>query len=228
MPLRLKALSTARAEFGDTKCVTGFIVAPFSSVCYLYGVTEALLLLLDNPELFLRTIKFFVTYQIADGLAQIEAGAHAVLIADLFAASSFISTSYFERYSLPSLMELIRVFHEQGAVVFYHPNESLVPHLKKMAAISFTNKAVLTIGTDGNVIEAKRALGDSICLMGSFDPVSILRDSPPHTITSKTKELIDKVGRLGGFMIYSGGTVAVDTPQENVRTLVRTARDYWR
>ncbi len=90
------------------------------------------------------------------------------------------------------------------------------------------NKAVLTVGTDGNVIEAKRALGNSICLMGSFDPVSILRDSPPHTITSKTKELIDKVGRLGGFMIYSGGTVAVDTPEENVRTLVRTARDYWR
>ena len=45
MPLRLEAISKARAEFGNTKCITGFVVAPFSSVCYLYGVSSALLLL---------------------------------------------------------------------------------------------------------------------------------------------------------------------------------------
>ena len=228
LPLRLQALSRARAEFGDSKCITGFMVAPFSSVCYLYGAASALMLLLDDPKLFLRTVEFFVNYQIADGLAQIEAGAHAILIADLFAASNFVSPIDFERFSLPSLKKLIRVFNQHETIVFYHPNEHLVSHLKKMSSVTTAGGSALTVGTSGDAISAKQALVRKICLMGSFDPVSILRDASSVVIAQKTKELIDEAGRLGGFMIYSGGTVAVDTPEENVRTLVDTAREYWR
>jgi uroporphyrinogen-III decarboxylase len=59
MPLRLEAIQKTQAEFGHTKCVTGFVVAPFSSTCYLYGITNAPLLLIDRQELFYKTLEFF-------------------------------------------------------------------------------------------------------------------------------------------------------------------------
>jgi uroporphyrinogen-III decarboxylase len=39
--------------------------------------------------------------------------------------------------------------------------------------------------------------------------------------------LIQKVGKEGGYIFYSGGTVAVDTPVENVKSMMRAARKYW-
>ncbi len=227
LPLRLEAINKARTEFGHTKCVTGFVVAPFSSTCYLYGITNALLLLIDKPNIFYETLEFFTEYQIIDAKAQLEAGAHAILIADLFSSSSFISVEYFNRYSLKSVKLLIEEINKEGAISFYHPNESRIDHLIAMTQLKESGNVALTVGTDGNIFEAKRAIGDKICLMGSYDPIEVLRNGTPESIEKATKLLIQKVGKKGGFIFYSGGTVAVDTPVENVKTMMRVARKYW-
>lgn len=227
LPLRLEAINKARTEFGHTKCVTGFVVAPFSSTCYLYGITNALLLLIDKPNFFYETLEFFTEYQIIDAKAQLEAGAHAILIADLFSSSSFISVEYFNRYSLKSVKLLIEEINKEGAISFYHPNESRIDHLIAMTQLKESGNVALTVGTDGNIFEAKRAIGDKICLMGSYDPIEVLRNGTPESIEKATKLLIQKVGKKGGFIFYSGGTVAVDTPVENVKTMMRAARKYW-
>jgi uroporphyrinogen decarboxylase len=227
MPLRLEAIQKARTEFNHTKCVTGFVVAPFSSTCYLYGITNALLLLLDRPDLFHETLEFFTEYQIKDAKAQLAAGAHAILIADLFSSSSFISKEYFIRFSLGSVKRLIREINKAGAISFYHPNESRIDHLTVMAQLGECDNVALTVGTDGNILRAKSRIGDKICLMGSYDPISVLRNGTPESIENATKLLIQKIGKKGGFIFYSGGTVAVDTPVENVKTMMHAAREYW-
>jgi uroporphyrinogen decarboxylase len=227
MPLRLEAIGKARAEFGNTKCVTGFVIAPFSSVCYLYGVATALLLLIDKPQFFLETLDFFTEFQLIDAKSQLEAGAHALLIADLFASSSFISVEYFYQFSFKSLKRLVQEFTNAGAVIFYHPNESRIDHLISMSQLRECGNIALTVGTDGNIFRAKRAIGDKICLMGSYDPIGVLRNGTSESVEKATKLLIQKVGKEGGYIFYSGGTVAVDTPVENVKSMMRAARKYW-
>jgi uroporphyrinogen decarboxylase len=227
MPLRLEAIGKARAEFGNTKCVTGFVVAPFLSVCYLYGVTTALLLIIDKPKFFLETLEFFTEFQLIDEKTQLDAGAHALLIADLFASSSFISAEDFKQFSSKSLKRLIQEFSNASALIFYHPNESRIDHLFAMTQLRESGNVALTAGTDGNIFRAKRAIGDKICLTGSYDPIGVLRNGTSESIEKATKLLIQKVGKKGGYIFYSGGTVAVDIPVENAKTMMGAARKYW-
>jgi uroporphyrinogen-III decarboxylase len=141
-----------------------------------------------------------------------------------------IDRNYFIRpwnFSLESVKRLIREISKGGAFSFYHPNESRIDHLTAMAQLRESGNVALTVGTDGNLIRAKSAVGDKICLMGNYDPISVLRNGTPESIENATKLLIQKVGKKGGFIFYSGGTVAVDIPVENVKTMMRAARKYW-
>lgn len=227
MPLRLETISKAKAEFGDSVCVTGYVEGPFTCACYLYSATVAMPLLLDRPKFIMDTVEFFTELQIRYGKAQIEAGAHAVFISDLFAASNFISVEHYNQFALEPVKKLIREYDNAGAIVFYHPNEHRIAHLTAMTHLRESGSVALTIGDRGDIFEAKKIIGDKICLMGGIDPLGVFRTGTPESIDKATKIIVENVSKKGGHILSTGAMVAVDTPEQNMMAMIRAARKYW-
>lgn len=223
MPLLLEAISEVRAEFGDTICVTGRSAAPWSSMTLTYGMEEGLVLPYTNPQLLTDTLEFFAELQIAWGLAQIKAGAHALWYGDCNASSHLISKDHLLQYALEPARNVAKAYRDAGAIVFFHASEENEDYLRLSKEIGAT---ALSIGPGVDIADARRALGEDICILGNLEPVEILMKGSAGQVAAETERIVRAVGGPG-YMFNTGECVPRETPVENVEAMIRTARATW-
>jgi len=75
-----------------------------------------------------------------------------------------------------------------------------------------------------DIFNAKKVLGDTVCLMGNV-PNSLLAIGTPQSVEDYCKRLIDVCGDGGGFILSSGAIIDEARP-ENVHIMMKTAREY--
>ena len=107
---------------------------------------------------------------------------------------------------------------------FYH-NEGDVTHV--LEAVPKMGTHVFHFGWV-DAAEAKRRIGDSICLCGNLNTVELLRNGTVEEVTHACKNLIRIAAPNGGFIISSGGGMAPRTPIKNVDAVYKTSMKYGR
>lgn len=224
MPLLLEAISTVRAELGDTVCVMGRLTGPFTLMTYLYGTAEGLVSLYAAPERIKKTMEFLLELQMQFGKAQLEAGAHAIYLCDLNSASRLISPDHYMEFVFDANKRLVDWLHEHGGLVFHHPNDPDPERLLLMAGIG---SDVITVGDGADIVPVKQRMGDRICLMGNVDPIPFFKEASPAGMKREVKRIMDGVSRQGGHILSSGAAIPLETPPENVVAFVEAARSYW-
>ena len=60
-----------------------------------------------------------------------------------------------------------------------------------------------------------------------MDPILVLERGTPQDVERQVKALIEGLSVHGGHMLNSGDMVPRGTPEENVRTMIRIAREHW-
>jgi uroporphyrinogen-III decarboxylase len=65
--------------------------------------------------------------------------------------------------------------------------------------------------------EARREIGQNVALAGNLDPVKMLRDGAPETITAALIECRRQAGTR--YIVAAGCEVPRDTPEGNVRAM---------
>jgi len=226
-PAYLGAISRVRETFGDDKLVVGRTAAPFSAVGLLYGLSQAMVLPYDDPELLRETLDFLAEMAIEFGREQRDAGAHALWFGDCNAASHLISLDHYVEYAFGPADRVSRAYQDMGIIVIYHASEEDLRFLREMAKLHVD---VLSVGENGDMGAAKSdpEIGGKVCLMGNIDPIKTLQLGTPVEVRKETRWLLESVGRQGGFLINSGEMVPRDTPEENMRAYVEAIREYGR
>lgn len=225
MPVLLDAIKRIKDEFGDTICVTGRTAAPFSSAALLYGITQTLMLIYDEPQLLKDTVKFFTELQIMWGCAQIEAGADALWFGDCNASGHLISIEHYMEYAFEGVKECAKAYNNAGGLSFYHASEHKPDHMKVQAA---TGVSALSVGPGVDMSVAKETIGSNICILGNIDPIVKLLQGTPEDVKEETKRIM-KIGKQGGGYIFnSGEMIPRDVPEENIIAMMGTAREYGR
>jgi uroporphyrinogen decarboxylase len=222
LPVLLEALKRIKDEFGDNICVCGRVEAPFSSVALLYGIEATMLLPIDDPDLFRDTLEYFVGIQTEFGIAQKEAGADAVWVGDCTASGHLISESYFAEYAKTYVTDVVKEFDKVKLWSIYHASEENVGHLKLMAD---SGVSVLSVGPGLDISEAKKAVGDKICLIGNLDPIGVLLDGTPEQVEAEAKRIMNIGKQNGGYIFNTGEMVPRDVPVENMEALIRAANE---
>jgi len=76
--------------------------------------------------------------------------------------------------------------------------------------------------------QASQALGPDVTIWGNLDPVGLLARATPQQVRRATSELLQTVVRCGRrrFVLSSGCTLAVDTPEENLQAMFDAARSF--
>jgi uroporphyrinogen decarboxylase len=224
MPILLDAISKVKSRFGDSVCVTGRTAAPFSSVGLLYGLEESMLLPYMNPDLLRETLEFFIELQTRFGKAQIEAGADAIWFGDCNASSHLISPDLYQQYAFEPAKRVTEGYKKAGGIVFYHASEEG----RSLPIMTGLGAGALSCGPGIDIRDALAITKGKVCFMGNLDPIKVIQNGTPRDVERETIRIMDAGKGAGGFIFNSGEMIPRDTPEENMRVMIQTAKKHGR
>ena len=75
-----------------------------------------------------------------------------------------------------------------------------------------------------DIVKAKETIGDVACVKGNV-PLSLLCTGDPDGVKEYCKNLIDKVGQDGGYIMSTGAGMD-ETKPENVKAMIEFSKAY--
>jgi len=223
MPILLDAIRQVRAELDDTVCVTGRTAGPFSSTALLYGLEETMMLIYTDPELLRATNDFFIELQTAWGLAQLEAGAHALWVGDCNAMSNLLSLEHYSEFAFEPCRRMLAAYREAGLLSLFHGSEEKLPYIEKQCELGAD---VLSVGPGVDIAAAKATTRGKVALMGNLDPIAVLELASPDEVAAEAERIVTIGKEGGGYLFDTGEMVPRDAPEANVRAMVAAAREH--
>lgn len=131
-------------------------------------------------------------------------------------ADGFMSQAQFEKFYWPSLKQVLELIIEAGGVPVPFAEGGYSRRIDYLNELPKSSVVWMIDRTD--MIELKKRVGDNVCLIGNV-PGSMLHSAAPADIENYCRELIDKVGPGGGFMMATG-TVLDDGRPEMIKAMI--------
>jgi hypothetical protein len=135
---------------------------------------------------------------------------------------TFMSREHFKTFYWPSLRKLIMKFLDEGFVCWlftegrYNSRLDIINDLPKGKVVYWLNNS--------DIYKAKEILGAVGCIQGNV-PVSMMSGSTPEEVTAHCRNLIEKIG-VGGGYILDLGAGPEKAKAENVHALINAAKEY--
>jgi uroporphyrinogen decarboxylase len=228
----LDAVAEIRRALNDEVPLIGFSGSPFTLACYMIegrGKTDFELIkrmLYARPDLLHRILEVNAQAVAAYLNAQIEAGAHAVMLFDTWGGT--LSHAAYHEFSLRYLERVL------GEVVRSHAGET-VPRIVFTKGGGLWLDSLARIGADAlgldwtvHIGDARRRVGERVALQGNLDPSVLF--APPDAIEREAGNVLAAFGAGNGHVFNLGHGVSQFTPPEHVAVLVdavhRLSRPY--
>ena len=207
---RIESVRKMAAEVGQTHSVLGWAEGPLAEYADLRGVENAMLDLIDAPDVFTEAGERIIQNQITFALAQIEAGADMVGIGD--SAASLISPSMYAQLVLPLEQKLIAAIHEAGAAVKLHVCGDISNIVGDMAK---SGTDIIDVDWMVPLAEAREHAGPDVTLCGNFNPAGVLLKGSPEEVAQEARDCLKAVPDK--FILMPGCEVPPGTPEQNLR-----------
>ncbi len=137
-------------------------------------------------------------------------------------SATFFSPDVFDDLLFPQIKKMVDLYTEKGFKVILHCDGNWDPLLERMRDLP-KKSCVIQLDPDTDVYKAKEVIGDRQCIEAGPMEMEMARKSPQE-VEEHCKELIDKVGKGGGFILKT--EIPPNGKKENVRTLINTAKTY--
>lgn len=207
---RIESVRKMAAEIGQTHSVLGWVEGPLAEYGDLRGVENAMLDLIDRPEVFIKAGRIIVQNAITFAIAQIKAGADMIGVGD--SAASLIAPDMYAELVLPLEQKLIAAVHEAGAAVKLHicgNIKNIVQHMAK------SGTDIIDVDWMVPLENARKLTGPQITLCGNFNPAGVLFEGSPQDVADAAKQCIKTGGKR--FILMPGCEVPPATPEQNIR-----------
>ncbi len=222
----LEGVRLLKRHFGDEVFIRGNCdQCPFTLASLIRGMDAWMMDLLDpeKEELVFALLEYCtsVTLQFVRQMGM--TGADMTSNGDSVAGPDLVSPSIFRRYALPYDRRIAAASHALGLPYILHICGNTTTILDDMIAT----------GADGIEIDyktdARRAhdkTKDRIVFVGNIDPSGVLALGTPRLVEEKTLELLRIFADTPRFILNAGCAIPPETPPENIRTMIRTARSF--
>lgn len=120
------------------------------------------------------------------------------------ASTTVISPKIFNEFVAPYDSELITAAHEAGQRIAYHTCGGMMPILEDIAAMKPDAMETFTppgMGGDVNLKEAKKRIGDKVCMIGGFDQFHFLQGCSPEETRAEVRRCFEEAGENGGYIL---------------------------
>lgn len=221
IPMMLEAVRRVREGLGEDVFIVGcFDQQPFSLACSLMGINELMMALVDQPVLVERLLERCRDHCIAYATALAKAGSDMLSTGD--SPAGLIGPKRYRELALPSSKEVFRRIREEVDVpLSLHICGDATPILDDMVA---SGADVLEVDHRVDLKEVIRITRNRVALWGNIDPVGVLERGTPESVTAACDAAMDAAEGCR-FILSSGCTLSVGTPEENLRAMISSCRN---
>jgi uroporphyrinogen decarboxylase len=234
MHVYLDAIGFMAKAVKGTVAVRGCGSGPFVMAGHILGIEKLILLLADihygngaDAAAYDRLMTRVTDTLVRFSSMQLERGATIVQCADSLASIDVISPDMYRRYVWPYER---RYFAEIRPICRRFDGVSLL-HIcgnnsKVFEQYADVGADIVAIDHKADLSEAKRIIGGKACLIGNVDPASVLRFGTAADVEAAVRTCIDKAAAGGRYILGTGCEVAIQTPQENIKTMIALAQGH--
>ncbi|HOD81625.1 MAG: Uroporphyrinogen decarboxylase [Planctomycetes bacterium ADurb.Bin126] len=210
--MRQRVASVARmaAEMGSTHSILGWVEGPLAEYTDLRGMSETMMDLMDNPEMFHQAADRIVDNAVVFARAQVAAGADMIGVGD--AAASLVGPAIYREHVLAWQRKLFEGIHEAGATVKLH----ICGNIRDIVGLMATTDAdVIDVDWMVDLAAARAAVGPGVTLCGNIDPSGVVLQGTSETVAAAARKAIADGGER--FIFMPGCEIPPGTSEANIR-----------
>jgi MtaA/CmuA family methyltransferase len=223
----LDAVARLKSVFKNEVAVRGNCdQCPFSLAASVRGMENWMLdLILGDRELIHELLAYCAgaTRQMLRLMA--AAGADILSNGDSPAGPDLISPAMHREFAHAHETDVAALARELGRPYVLHVCGDTSLILADMAATG-ADGLELDYKTDARL--ARRVLAGRTTFLGNVDPSGVLALGTPAAVERKTRELLEIFAGEPRFILNAGCAIPAETPPENLRAMIRVAREFER
>jgi len=222
----LEGVRLLRRHFGDRLFIRGNCdQSPFTLASLVRGMDAWLMDLTDTGrEEEVRALLDYcagITLQFIRLMA--ATGADMTSNGDSVAGPELVAPAIFRRCALPYDRRCAEESHRLGLPYALHICGNTSAILADMVA---TGADALELDYKTDPARARAALGGGTVFIGNIDPSGVLALGTPALVRETTLRLLRVFARTPRFILNAGCAIPPVTPPENLRAMIRTAREF--
>ncbi len=182
---------------GNAVCFPATMLSP-QDFCLLWA--DAPDLMVHMTQIASKRLNAFI-----DGLCSLGVDAFRIVGGEYVTCQ--LGPKAFERLIVPFDSELCGIMRHYDAIAYYHNHGPIMDWLEPIADLGVDALDPLEDSPwgDCDLIEAKRRIGDRVCLVGNLDDMEILEQWDPDAVRSLGRRRLEEAGETG-FVL--GGTAS--------------------
>ncbi len=206
------------AGIGDAICLPATILSP-EDMCLLW---------LDAPALMRQMIEFAAERVNAFVEKTCQKGVDAYRIIGGEYATEQLGPKGFDALVKPYDTEMVRIIHKYGGIAYYHNHGDVDGFLESFAELGIDALDPLEVQPYGDVdlADAKRRIGDRVCLVGGLDDMEVLESLDEETVKAMGRECIEAAGPDGYCLGGTASGIYTEKAARNFIALVEVAEEY--
>ena len=208
----VEAVNREATAFGSRGIIRGHICCfdvfgqpgCWQDAACLVGIQELIMATYDDPE-WVHTLLGILQRRKLTFAESLQGEAYDVLeLGGGDASSTVISPAIFDRFVAPYDTPIIEAAHRAGQKIVYHTCGGMMPILERIAAMNPDAMETFTppsMGGDANLAEAKRRIGDRVCMIGGFDQFHFFKGCTPEQTRAEVRRCFAAAGADGGYVL---------------------------
>jgi len=216
---RIQAVALFKERVGGEKAIEGWIEGPCAEAADLRGINNLMVDFMDDPEFVRDTFEFVLEMEMRFAKEQVAAGADIIGVGD--AAASLVGPRIYDEFVQPFERKMVDGIHALGAKARLHICGNTRRSLKGMGEMGFD---IVDLDFPSPISEGRERMGFFQVLLGNIDPVRVLRNGTPDAVYQAIAECHNQAGER--YIVGAGCEVPRDTPDENVKAMMRYAQEH--
>ncbi len=143
----------------------------------------------------------------------------------------FQTLDILKRLSFPAVKRIIELATAAGIPTHVHccgPERELIKLMAEETTLTSIEPLEFPPAGDCNLAEIKRLYGSKLVLKGNLHTTNVMLRGSVKDVIEASKRAIDDAAEGGRFILSTGDQCGRDTPDQNIRAMVETARTYGR
>jgi uroporphyrinogen decarboxylase len=143
----------------------------------------------------------------------------------------FQTVEIFRELALPAVKRAIELADAAGLATHVHscgPERELVRILAEETRLTVIDPLEVPPMGDCNLAELKRLYGRRLTLKGNLHTTAVMLRGSAAEVRRAARAAIDDAREGGRFILSTGDQCGRDTPDDNLKAMIETAREYGR
>jgi uroporphyrinogen decarboxylase len=200
------------AAFGERGLVRGHICCfdvfgqpgTWQDAACLVGIERLILEAHDDPAWVHRLLQILQRRKLVYARSLAGAAFDVIEFGGGDASSTVISPRLFDEFVGPYDAPVIAAAQAAGQRIVYHTCGGMMPFLERIAAMKPDAMETFTprgMGGDVDLAQAKRRIGDKVCMIGGFDQFHFFTGCTPEQTRAEVRRCFEAAGTGGGFIL---------------------------